>query len=112
PRFSALAVEVGLNPWMRMLDDSLERVDLHALVDDHAYAIAGAEDGIQIVRDHHDGQSKLALKINQQLVERRRADRVQPGRGLIEKQQRRVERQRPGERGPLDHSPGELRWEL
>ena len=55
---------------------------------------------------------QLLLQVQHQLIEGRRADRIEPGGGLIEKQQRGVQRQRTGERGALDHAAGELRGVL
>src|SRR6185437_11469980 len=105
----ALAVKVRLYPRMRMIDDPLQRVRLHPSVDDHADTIAGAEDGIEIVRDHDHRQPQLLLQVQHQLVELRRADRIEPGGRLIEEQQPGVERQRPRQGGPLDHASGKLR---
>jgi hypothetical protein len=47
-----------------------------------------------------------------QVVERGRADRVQPGGGLVQEQQRRVERERAGQAGTLAHAAGQLRGSL
>ena len=91
-----------------MLDDALERIDFHFAVDDHPDTIAGTEDRVQIVRDHDDSQLQLLLQIQYQLVELGGADRVEPGRRLIEEQQARIERQRPGQRRTLDHAAGQL----
>src|SRR5581483_9928565 len=104
----ALTVKVRLNPGVGMIDDPLQRACLHPTVDDHTDAVAGAEDGVQIVRDHHHGQPQLLLQVQHQLVELRRADGIQPGGRLIEEQQPRVERQRPRQGGPLDHASREL----
>ena len=48
------------------------------------------------------------LQVQHQVVEGRRAHRVEPRGGLIEEQQRRVERQGARQGGALDHAAGEL----
>ena len=78
------AVEIGLYPGMRMLDDALERVDFHLLIHDHADTIAGSKDRVQIVRDHHDRELQLALQVDDELVEGGGADRVETRGGLIQ----------------------------
>src|SRR3984893_5203331 len=98
PRKRTLAMEIGLDPRIGVLDDPIERIDFHAMVDNHPDTIAGTEDGVQIVRDHDDGEPQLLLQIQYQLVELGGADRVEARSGLIEKQQARIERQRPGQR--------------
>src|SRR6185437_808407 len=105
----ALPVKVRLYPRMRVIDDPLQRVRLHPPVHDHADTVAGTEDGVEIVRDHHHRQPQLPLQVQHQLVELRRADRVEPGGRLVEEQQPRVERQRPRQGSPLDHPSGKLR---
>ena len=52
------------------------------------------------------------MQVDHQLVEAGRGDRIQPGRRLVQKQQRGIERQRPRQRGALDHAAGELRRQL
>src|ERR1700738_4457220 len=108
PPCRTLAMEVGLDPRIWVLDDAIERIDFHTLVDNHPDTIAGPEDGVQIVRDHDDSEPQLLLKIQYQLVELGGADRIQARGGLIEKQQARIECQRAGEGRPLDHAAGQL----
>src|ERR1700728_722716 len=108
-RARARALEVGLNPGMRVVHDAVERVADHAAVDDDAHPTVGAIDGIQIVRNHHYRELQFALQVNHQLVEGRRTDRVEAGSRLIEEQQHRIDRQRARQRRALDHATGELR---
>src|SRR3569833_731923 len=68
-RFGTLAMEISLNPGVRVAHDARERIDLHLLVHDHADTIAGPKDGVQVVRDHHDRQFELALQLHDQLIE-------------------------------------------
>src|SRR5579885_488056 len=104
-----LPMKVRLYPGMGMIDDALQRVDLHPPVHDDADAIARTEDRIQIVRDHHYRQPQLPLQVQHQLVELRRTDGIQAGSRLVEEQQPRIERQRASEGVSLDHAPRELR---
>src|SRR5450759_5609859 len=92
-----------------MIDDALECIDFHAPVDDYADTIAGAEDRVEIMRYHDDGKMQLALQSLQKLIKGRGTDGIEAGCGLIEKQQRWIERERPRERHPLHHAAGELR---
>lgn len=109
---AAFAVEVRLDPGVRVLNDAIERVAYHVAVDYHPDTIAGPEDGVQIVGDHDNGQFQLLLQIQDQVIKLRRTDRVQAGGGLIEKQQSRVQGQCARECRPLDHAAGELGWKL
>ena len=72
PCAGALAVEIRLDPRVWIADDAVQRIDFIMRVDDHADTIAGTEDGVQIVRDHDDGELELLLQIHDQLIERRR----------------------------------------
>ena len=82
---------------------------IHAPVHDHPDTIAGTEDSVQIVRDHDDGELQFLLQVQHQVIEGRRADRVEPRGGLIEEQQLGVQRQGARQRRALDHAAGELR---
>jgi ABC-type uncharacterized transport system YnjBCD ATPase subunit len=61
PLGAALAVEIRLNPRIRIFDDAIERIDFHMTVDNHPDTIAGPEDGVQIVRDHDNGEPQFLL---------------------------------------------------
>ena len=54
----------------------------------------------------------LGVRVHDQLVQVGRADGVQPGVGLVEQQDLRVEHQRPGQAGPLAHAAGDLAGQL
>ena len=71
-----VAVEIGLDPGMRVGHDPFQAVGHHLAVHDHPDTIAGSENGVQIVGDHHHGQRQLLLQADQQLVELGRADRA------------------------------------
>ncbi len=62
--------------------------------------------------DEEHGQPQRFLQGLDQAVEGGRADRVQPGGGFVQEQQRRVQRQRPGQAGALAHAAGQLRGQL
>src|SRR5882724_8777627 len=79
PRSATLAEEIGLDPCIRIFDDAIERIDFHMTVDNHPDTIAGPEDGVQIVRDHDNGEPQLLLQIQYQLIELSGADRIQAG---------------------------------
>ena len=103
-----LAVEIGPDPGVRVVDDALQRVRFHAPVHDHPDTIAGTEDAVQIMGDHDDGEPQLFLQVQHQLIERGRTHRIEARGGLIEKQQARIERQGAGQSCALHHAPGEL----
>src|SRR5512144_3244648 len=47
---------------------------------EHDDAIGHGEDARQLVRHHDDGGAEAAVDLNDELVEPRRSDRIQPGR--------------------------------
>jgi hypothetical protein len=53
-----------------------------------------------------------AFEVDDELVEERRADRVEAGVGLVEEHDLGVEHQRPGQAGALAHAAGDLAGEL
>ncbi len=62
-------MEVGLDPRVWVVDDAVESIDYHVVVYYHPDTIAGAEDRVQIVRDHDNRQPQLFLQIKDQLIE-------------------------------------------
>ena len=58
--------------------------------------------------DHDHGQAEAALEPADQPVERRRADRVEAGGRLVQKQDLRVEGERAGKTGALAHATRQL----
>ena len=60
--------------------------------------------GIEVVGDQEYGQPQRLLQFTDQMVEGRRADRVQPGSGFVKEQQFGVERQRARDPGALLHA--------
>src|SRR5690606_40378734 len=68
--------------------------------------------GVQVMGDEEDGKAQGLLQGGQQVVERGRADGIQAGGRLVQEQQRRIQRQRPGQAGTLAHAAGQLRGQL
>ncbi len=68
-------------------------------------AVAGAKDAVKVMSDHDYGKLQLLLQVQQQLIERGRADRIKTRGGLIEKQEFRIERQSARQGCALDHAP-------
>src|SRR5262245_26646686 len=67
------------------------------------------EDARQLVRHDHDGRVEAVAELEDQVVEKPGADRIETGRRLVEEQYLRVQRHRPGQAGALHHAPAQLR---
>src|SRR6187549_2971356 len=98
----ALSVEISLDPGVRVARDALERVAGHLTVDNHPDTIAGSEDGVEIVRDHDDGEPELLAQIHEQFVEGGGTDGIETRRGLIQHEQVWIECQCTGQCSTLD----------
>src|SRR4051794_25155119 len=61
-------------------------------VEEHA-VIADGKEARQLVADHDHGRAEPVAKLEDQLVEPLRGDRVEPGRGLVEEQEFWIERE-------------------
>ena len=59
--------------------------------------------------NHYDGEVQVGMQVAYQFIEFRGGDRVQAGRGFIQKQDFRVQRQGPGQAGAFAHSTGQFR---
>src|SRR5258708_39909538 len=70
--------------------------------------VRNREDARQLVTDDDECDSQKVVQREDQLVEGGRGDRVQPSRGFIQKNDRRVECQGAGDRGALLHAAAEL----
>src|ERR1035437_9518523 len=66
-------------------------------------AIGDPVDAGQVVAHHDDRGAKTRLDLEDQVVEPACADGIQAGRRLVEEQQLRIERDRPGQRRPCAH---------
>ena len=61
------------------------------------------------MRHHDERGAEVLAQIEDQPVQSGRRDRVEPGRGFVEQQQRRIERHRPRDAGAPRHAAGDLR---
>ena len=96
---------------IQFLDVGQGGVGHHPAVGDHRYPVADRIQRVQVVGDQEHGQPQRFLQRLDQAVERG-ADRVEPGGGFVQEQQRRIQRQRPGQAGALAHAAGQLRRQL
>src|SRR5439155_25074608 len=72
-------------------------------------ALAGnREDARELVGDEHRGHAQAAVQGQHQLVQLHRADGIEPGRRLVEEQERRIERQCARDASSLLHAAGNL----
>src|SRR5207249_11282235 len=84
---------------------------------DHRAAVSVEEDAVvrnredagKLVRDDHDGRAEALAQLEDQLVEPTGADRIEPGRRLVEEQHLRVERDRACQARALLHAATDLR---
>ena len=65
----------------------------HFPVGQHRHAVANRIECVEIVRDQENREAKSFLQALRQGVERCSADRIEPGGGFVEEQERRIERQ-------------------
>src|SRR5437867_5277100 len=70
------------------------------------------EDAPQLVRDDDRRRAEADVQGRDEVVELRGGDRIEAGRWLVEKQQRRVERQRARDPGSFLHAARDLRREV
>src|SRR5439155_9261500 len=74
--------------------------------------VRNREDAGKLVRDDHDGRAEALAQLEDQVVEPKGADRIEPGRRLVEEQNPGVERDRARQPRPLLRADDELRWEI
>src|SRR5687767_13158321 len=108
-RASARPVEVLLDPGMLVLEQLVDGTYFALLIDQYGDPVGDRYQRIEVVRHHEHGEAEALLEIADQHVEIGGADGVEPGRGLVEKQDVGVERQRAREAGALPHAARELR---
>ena len=68
--------------------------------------------GVDVVGDDEEGRVDLGVEVDEELVDVRRADRVQAGVRLVDEEDLRVEDEGPGEAGALAHPAGDLAGQL
>ena len=88
---------------MIVRDDPLERIDDYLAIHEHRDTVARPQECVQIMRDHDDRQVQRVSQVQHEIVERSGRDGIEAGSGLVEEQDRGVERERAGQRGALDH---------
>ena len=66
------------------------------LVGQNRNSVTNRKQAVEIVRHHQNRKIQRIAEVIDQFVKRCRADRVQPGCRFIQKDQIRVQRQRPG----------------
>src|SRR5579883_1120878 len=86
--------------------------DAAALAIEQHAAAGYPEDAFELVADEDDRQPELSVELEQQVVDAVAAHRVEPRRGLVEEQERRVERHGARDRGAGLHAAGELGGQL
>src|SRR5216684_8016739 len=107
-RPAARTVKIFAHPGMIVRQHLLHRTHHDALVEKHGDAVTHSIEAVQIVRHHENGQPEVAAQPLDELVVVRRADRIEAGRRLVQKQHFRVERQGAGQAGALAHAARKL----
>ena len=80
----------------------------HLAVRDHRHPVTDFVQRIEIVGNQEHRQVERILQFPGQLIERCRTDRIKARCRLVQKQQLRIERQRPGKSGALAHAARQL----
>src|ERR1700730_11507074 len=104
----ARAVEIGLDPRMFVLQHLFQRADADLLIYQNRNAIADCKQRVEIMGYHEYRQAQTAPQVANQGVEIAGGDGIEPGRGLVEKDDFRVEGERPRKTGALAHPTGQL----
>ena len=90
---------------MIVLQQLLQGPDAKLLVDQHGDAIADRKQAVEIVGDHEYGEAQAAPQIPDQDIEFTGRYRIEPGGGLVEKDDFWIEREGARQAGALAHSP-------
>ena len=95
----------------RVLENGLHRSLLHeASGVEHADPVAHLRDHAEVVTDEQHRRVQLLLQLRHEIEYLRLDGRVEPGRRLVEDQQRRILCQGHRDHDPLLHSARELVW--
>jgi len=78
PRIAALAVEIGLDPRIRIFDDAIQRIDFHMTLDNHPTRLQVRKMESRSCVIMTTVQPQLLLQIQYQLIELGGADRSRP----------------------------------
>ena len=73
------------------------------------HAVGDRKHAVDFVRHHHHRGAQVVAQLQYQAVQPRGVDGVQARAGFVQKQQRRVQRQRPRQAGALAHAATQLR---
>src|SRR5690606_10731350 len=110
---AAGAMEVILNPAVVGRSHTFERIShQYALFRQHGDPVADRVQRVQVMGDQEYAEAEGVAQGENQLVEGRGADGVEPGGRLIEKEDVRIQGERTGERCALDHAAGQLGGKL
>src|SRR5258706_533511 len=100
----ARSVEEFANFRMLGLHQLVRRADGHFVVDQHGDPVADREQGDEVVGDDDEGDAEALVKLLDQRVDAAGGDRIEVGGRFVEKENLRVERERPREGGALDQA--------
>src|SRR6266446_7862066 len=104
----ARAVEIGLDPRMVVLQHLFQRADADLLIDQNRNAIADRKQRVEVMGYHEYREAQTAPQVANQGIEIAGCDGIEPGRGLVEKDDFRVEREGSRKAGALAHPTGQL----
>jgi hypothetical protein len=99
-------------PRVIVLQQLVQGANPDLLVDQYRDAIADCEKSVEVVRDQKDGQAETAFQITDKVVELAGGNRIEPRRGLVEKDDFGIEGQSASQTGSLAHAARELRGEF
>src|SRR5690625_1294559 len=102
-------VEIFLDPCVRVFLDPVQRVGYqHTLFSQYGNTVTYGVQRVQIMGDQKDGKPQRIAQGPDQQVEGGSADRVQSCGGFIQKQDFRIQRQRPRQRDTFYHAAGQF----
>src|SRR5258706_728273 len=101
-------VEEFAGPRMIRTQELLERIGLHLAVGQDGDPVADGEKRRQVVRHDDDGDAEALVQPADERVDAARGERIEVGGGLVEEEDARIERERPGERRALHHAARKL----
>src|SRR6266498_4069064 len=104
--FRARPVEELAYPRLVRLHELIQRTDGDFLVGQYGDAATDGEQRRQVMSDDDDGNAQALVQTPDQRIDAAGRERIEIGGRLVEKQNARVERERPRECGTLDHAAG------
>src|SRR5215472_10162629 len=97
-----------MDPRLVGVHEAIKRVDGELAVDQHGNALAYAEQGVEIVGDDHYREAQALIELADERIDAAGGEGVEIRRGLVQKQNLRIEGKRSCQRGALDHAAGKL----